>query len=380
MSDKPPYRVPSMAEIAAVPPNGFKVISTFSGGGGSSLGFRMAGFKIAWASEFVAAAREVYEANAAPGTILDGRDIRSIDPLGVLKALRMKPGDVDVLEGSPPCSSFSMAGNREADWGASKKYSDTSQRTDDLFFEYVRFIRGMKPKVFVAENVSGLVKGTAKGIFLQVLAAMKAEGYRVEAQLLDAQWLGVPQTRQRLIFVGVRNDLDLDPVFPTPLPYRYSVRDALPWIKRQGDNGPFGKGQMREALLPSPTIGAGPSSGNGLHSPAMVEVSIIGTSNAAHTRKGERKSIDAPSRPIMARRVNLELAAETETRRFTIDELKLICSFPADFELSGTYGQKWERLGRAVPPLMMRSIAEGIRDRVLAQTIKSRRRRGPSAA
>lgn len=309
-----------MLDIAKVRPNGYRAASLFAGAGGSSLGYRLCGFKIVYASEFVPTAREVYEANAAPSTLIDGRDIRDVDPLKVLKTLRLAPGDLDVLDGSPPCSSFSSAGNREADWGATKKYSDTTQRTDDLFFEYVRFIKAMQPRVFVAENVSGLVKGTAKGIFLKVLAAMKACGYRVEAQLLDAQWLGVPQARQRLIFIGVRNDLGLDPVFPRPLPYRYSVREALPHIIRQGDNGPFGTSGMRSSLHPSPTIGSEPRAGNARARTQRVE-----------TVDGERS--------------------------LTIDELKALCSFPADFKLSGDYVKDWERLGRAVPPTMMRAIA-----------------------
>jgi hypothetical protein len=107
---KPPYRVPSMAEVAAVRPNGLKVISTFAGCGGSSLGYRMAGFKVLWASEFVEAARAVYQANAAPGTIVDGRDIREVDPLEVLRSLKLKPGELDVLDGSPPVLDRRQAG------------------------------------------------------------------------------------------------------------------------------------------------------------------------------------------------------------------------------------------------------------------------------
>ncbi len=126
----------------------------------------------------------------------------------------MKAGELDLFDGSPPCASFSTAGKREAGWGKVKDYSDTKQRTDDLFLEYVRLLRGLQPKVFVAENVSGLVKGVAKGYFLEILAALKASGYRVTCRVLDAQWLGVPQQRQRTIFVGVREDLGLDPVHP----------------------------------------------------------------------------------------------------------------------------------------------------------------------
>src|SRR5207248_5858022 len=125
-------------------------------------------------------------------------------------------GEVDVMEGSPPCASFSTAGKRQAGWGQVRPYSDTRQRTDDLFFEFARLVRGVRPKVFVAENVSGLVKGTAKGYFKEILRALKGCGYRVEARLLDAQWLGVPQVRQRIIFVGVREDLGVGPAFPKP--------------------------------------------------------------------------------------------------------------------------------------------------------------------
>ena len=270
--DKPPYRVALMSEIATIPPNGFSIVSTFSGGGGSCVGFKMMGYQVLWASEFIQAAQETYRANH-PGTILDTRDIRTVQPQDILHAIGKDVGEIDVLEGSPPCASFSTAGKRHKGWGYVKAYSDTKQRTDDLFFEYARLLKGLQPKVFVAENVSGLVKGVAKGYFKEILATLKACGYTVEAKLLDAQWLGVPQMRQRIIFMGVRNDLGLKPVFPKPLPYRYSVRDALPWILKQGDNGGFGAGGMREAIQPSPTIGTGVHQGNGYYSPAFIEAS-----------------------------------------------------------------------------------------------------------
>jgi DNA (cytosine-5)-methyltransferase 1 len=219
-----------MEEIAAIEWNGYSAISTFSGCGGSSLGYKMAGFKVLWASEFIPAAQETYRANHS-GTILDTRDIRQVQASDILEAIQLEPGQLDLFDGSPPCASFSTAGKREAGWGKVKAYSDTKQRTDDLFFEYARLVKGIQPKVFVAENVSGLVKGTAKGYFLEILAALKECGYTVKAKLLDAQWLGVPQMRQRIFFIGVRNDLEIEPVHPMPLPYRYSVRDALPWIR-----------------------------------------------------------------------------------------------------------------------------------------------------
>lgn len=234
---KPDYKVMGMDEVRAMPWNGFNAISTFSGCGGSSLGYRMAGFRVLWASEFIDAARGCYAENKADYTILDGRDIRQVTAEDILRSIKMEPGQLDLLDGSPPCSSFSTAGKREKGWGEVKKYSDKSQRTDDLFFEYIRLLRGIRPKTFVAENVSGLVKGTAKGYFLEILKELKASGYKVSCKVLDAQWLGVPQARQRTIFVGVRDDLAAIPQHPKPLGYSYTVRDAIPWIMRVSVGG-----------------------------------------------------------------------------------------------------------------------------------------------
>lgn len=382
-TNKLPYVVPSMEEIRAMPWNGFNAISTFSGCGGSSTGYRMAGFKILWASEFIDSARESYAANKAPYTILDGRDIRQVKPEDILKAINLKPGELDLFDGSPPCASFSTAGKREAGWGKVKKYSDKEQRTDDLFFEFSRLVRGVQPKVFVAENVSGLVKGTAKGYFLEILRELKGCGYRVSCKVLDAQWLGVPQMRQRTIFVGVREDLKLDPVHPKPLPYRYSVRDALPWIVSVGDNGGFGRGAMRSASV-SATIGATLQIGNGRFPPSLVEAETDISRYAIgkewdKLKPGEQSkkyfqlvkpSLDSPSGTITQRGGDNTVASvchPTEKRKFTIAELKRICAFPDDFILCGTYAQQWERLGRAVPPVMMMHIAASIRDGILAK-------------
>ena len=434
-----------MAEIAAVPDNGLRVVSTFSGCGGSCLGYRMAGYRVLWASELIPAAAEVYRANH-PTTPLDTRDIRKVQPAEILAATGLKVGEVDVVEGSPPCASFSTAGKREKHWGKAKPYSDTVQRVDDLFFEYIRLIEGLKPRVFVAENVSGLVKGVAKGYFLEILARLKACGYRVGVKVLDAQWLGVPQAWQRTIFIGVGEDLGKDPVFPKPLPYRYSLREALPWVLR-GKYGPAWKASD----APSPTVSAGmsynpatshqglelieavihdtkgqfPSAGDVTDRPCpaitvmgqgQFKVRLTGGTGAAFAEKGRAYDLDQPCPTILGTKPNqFEVGMErfaigkewdklrpgeasekyfnlvrphpdqpcpticashghpgvasvthpTEKRKLTIAELKRICAFPDDFVLTGTYSQQWERLGRAVPPVMMRAVAETIRDEIL---------------
>ena len=389
-ASKPPYRVPSMKEIAKLRgTNGFKIVTTFSGCGGSCLGFEMAGFEVVWANEFIPAARETYKLNH-PGVLMDKRDIREVTAKDILRVTGLKVGELDVLEGSPPCASFSTAGKREAGWGTVKKYSDAEQRTDDLFFEYARLLEGLQPRVFVAENVSGLVKGTAKGYFKMILARLKECGYRVSARVLDAQWLGVPQTRQRLIFVGVRNDLNVEPAHPSPLPYRYSVAEACPWIcisiehtspkLRLGAHGHMAERLIDLTKKPSPIIMA-----TGLVSykysieDAAIEhgPSIEGYAIAAEAKKllasgGKSRYLnlslahkDRPSPTVTAIGGSspgvASVIAPDGMRKFSIAELKRICAFPDDFKLTGSYAQQWERLGRAVPPLMMRAVARTVK-------------------
>lgn len=388
---KPEYRVPTMAEVFALPWNGLRVASTFCGGGGSSLGYRMAGFKIIWASEFIEEARKTYRLNAHPDTIIDPRDIRTVTANDIFSVTGLGVGDLEILDGSPPCASFSTAGTRESSWGKRKQYSDTVQQTDDLFFEFARLVRGIQPKVFVAENVSGLIKGTAKGYFIEILKKLESCGYRVKCRLLDAQWLGVPQSRQRVIFIGVRNDLERDPIFPLPRSYRYSLRDALPWIvsievdRRTSKFGQNAGGVYRPSVYkPIDTITASGAGGDARYdwkivAPVEPEADISRYCTGREwnqLRIGEQSSRyfnlvrtdpDAPSPTICASHGSPGIASVThpfERRKFSIAELRRICSFPDDFKISGSYAKQWERLGRAVPPLMMKAISETIRDHI----------------
>lgn len=412
--EKPPYRVPLMSEIRGYPWNGLTVVSTFSGCGGSCLGFKMAGYRVLWANEFVPAAQETYRANHT-GTHLDTSDIRAV----TAESIRSVVGDVeiDVLEGSPPCASFSTAGKTSKGWGKVRKYSDVEQRTDDLFEQYIRILDGLRPRVFVAENVAGMVKGVSKGFFKRYLKVFRSLPYNVEARLLDAQWLGVPQRRVRLIFVGVRKDVG-HPAWPRKLPYRYSIRDAIPWIVRATSepHGPadfesgFTAGLVDE-LRPAPTLpatvdgaryyrhdvqivagGAAPAGQRGpvdvdLPSPTVLSggdgdkcqffvepQSALGKAVGAQwdtLGPGDqsdkylnliRPRDDMPC-PTVTQLGGTSAASVThpyERRKFSIAELRRICGFPDDFIFTGTYSQQWERMGRSVPPPMMRAVAEAL--------------------
>lgn len=389
-ADKPPYRIPLMSEIRQFKPNGYMVCSTFSGCGGSSLGYKLAGYRVAWASEFIPSAQETYRANHL-GTILDTRDIREVKAEDILAATGLAVGELDILDGSPPCASFSTAGKREKGWGTVKKYSDSKQRTDDLFYEFIRLMKGLQPKTFVAENVSGLIKGTAKGYFLHIMKELQDAGYRVRVKILDASWLGVPQARLRTIFVGVRSDLHIDPTHPQPLPYQYTVRDALPWIDRviHDTSGDRSTGDVTDR--PSPTVTVGGIMSNACHFQAygpeykpegeeLKECDItrfaIGAEwdNVAVGGQSEKyfslmkPDPDRPCGTITQTAGNVGAAGIVhpyEKRKFTIAELRRICGFPDDFILAGTYAQQWERLGRAVPPPMMAAVARTIQTEIL---------------
>jgi len=431
--DKPPYRVPSMTEVAGLKgSNGYRAVSTFSGCGGSCLGLEMAGFEIVMASEFVEPARDTYRLNH-PGVFVDDRDIRTVTADDILERVGLAVGELDLLEGSPPCASFSTAGKRDKAWGEVKKYSDTTQQVDDLFFEFARLVDGLQPKVFIAENVSGLVKGVAKGYFKMILRALKDCGYQVEAKLLDAKWLGVPQSRQRLIFMGVRNDLGVGPEWPLPLPYWYAIRDACPWITNGGvmkDGYGAVETRLVDTEQPAGTVttkGVGhvdghqilvnpPSSSSAYRGPSppgkgqrheLTAEEEAQTSADAATWEAYLLATGHPPAPpeefmlVDIRRyaigrewlrlrpgqssskyINLvrsdagkpvntiatiglpgpaAVTHPSEPRKFTIPELRRLCSFPDDFVLTGSFAQRWERLGRAVPPLMMRAVGDSVR-------------------
>lgn len=350
-STKPDYRVPTMSEVRIFPKNGMRVASLFAGAGGSCLGYRMAGFQVAWANEFVAAARATYTSNF-PDTVIDARDIREVKGQDIVDAVGM----VDVLDGSPPCSAHSdlvrKNTRKEDQWARENKYSDTKQRTDDLFGEYARVVGELKPRAFVAENVAGFVKGTSKGIFLNALQALKGHGYRVSARMLDAQWLGVPQSRARLVIVGFREDLEIDPVHPTPLSYRHTLRDALEGLPRD-----------EELEAKCSFVGyAIEDVWRKLYPGQHREDKYFGLYRCAWDRPAN--AVTATSGKIGG----ASLSHPDEPRKFTVPELRRICGFPDDFVLAGDYFAQVERMGRAVPPPMMARVARCVAERLAASS------------
>ena len=175
--------------------NASTIISTFAGCGGSSLGYSMAGFKELLAVEMNDNAVETFQLNFFDVPVYHG-DIHNLSVEECMEfAGFSEPGQLDVLDGSPPCQGFSTAGKRQM-----------KDNRNKLFHQFTRLLQGLQPKAFIMENVSGMVKGKMKLIFAEILRELKNSGYEVKAWLLNAKYFYVPQSRERIIFIGVRKD------------------------------------------------------------------------------------------------------------------------------------------------------------------------------
>ena len=187
-----------------------KVFGTFICGGGSTMGYKLAGFNHLGGVEIDPQVADVYKTNHNP-KYLFVEDIREFaDKTEFPEELY----NLDILDGSPPCSSFSMAGNREKDWGKEKVFREgqAKQRLDDLFFDYIKLAKKLQPKVVIAENVKGMLQGNAKAYVKKIKTDFEDAGYKVQLFLLNAASMGVPQKRERVFFICQRNDLNYKPL------------------------------------------------------------------------------------------------------------------------------------------------------------------------
>lgn len=186
--------------------HGLKVFGTFICGGGSTMGYKLAGFEHLGGVEIDPQVASIYKANHNP-KYLYVQDIREFVKRDDLPDELFS---LDLLDGSPPCSSFSMAGNREKDWGKEKVFREgqAHQRLDDLFFDYIALAKKLQPKVVIAENVKGLISGNAKAYVHRIKKGFEDAGYKVQLFLLNAASMGVPQKRERVFFICQRNDMN----------------------------------------------------------------------------------------------------------------------------------------------------------------------------
>lgn len=190
-----------------MPKNNYTVFGTFICGGGSTMGYKLAGFNHLGGVEIDPKIAKVYQLNHKPKYLF----VEDIREFVKRSDIPIELYNLDLLDGSPPCSSFSMAGNREKDWGKKKVFKEgqAEQVLDDLFFEYIALAKKLQPKIVLAENVKGLIQGNAKLYVKKIFKAFDDAGYNVQLFLLNAASMGVPQKRERVFFISQRKDLNL---------------------------------------------------------------------------------------------------------------------------------------------------------------------------
>jgi len=189
------------------PSNGLKVFGTFICGGGSSMGYKLAGYEHLGGVEIDKKVADVYRTNHNP-KYLYNEDIREFNKRTDLPSELF---ELDILDGSPPCSTFSMAGAREKGWGKEKQFREGQalQTLDDLVYVYCDAIIKLQPKTFILENVKGIIAGNAKSYSKKIVEKMTKAGYSVQVFLLNAASMGVPQKRERVFFIGSKKELGL---------------------------------------------------------------------------------------------------------------------------------------------------------------------------
>ncbi|MDP9475074.1 MAG: DNA cytosine methyltransferase [Actinomycetota bacterium] len=317
----------------------FTVVSTFSGTGGSSKGYEMAGFEVRLAVEWDDHAAECYRLNFLETPLYHG-DVTKLTVEEALSLSGLEPGELDLFDGSPPCQGFSTSGKRELD-----------DPRNTLFRDYARLLEGLRPKTFVMENVSGMVKGKMRLVFAQVLRTLRGCGYRVSARLMNAKWYGVPQSRERMTFIGVREDLGIAPSHPAGWGPPITAREALAGLPEVTERTLHDLGYWIWAR-------AEPYQRWSLYHPK------------GHWFNSVTIHPDRPAPTIPAtngsRGGGSTVAHWAHPRCLTIAEVKRLFTFPDDFELVGNHTDQWKRLGNSVPPLLIKAVAEHIRDEILS--------------
>jgi len=302
-----------------------KVFSCFACGGGSTMGYKLAGFDVLGCNEIDPKMIEAYKANHNP-------KYAYLEPIQTFKLRTDLPDELynlDILDGSPPCSSFSMAGNREKDWGKDKVFREgqAMQVLDTLFFDFIDLAKELQPKIVVAENVKGLLLGDAKQYVIQIYREFDKAGYYVQHWLLDASKMGVPQKRERVFFIAMRKDL------AKPFLHFADMFTEVPKLELN----------FKEPKIPIKHFAKG--------------VAKKETQNYSESRFGDvMLDLNKPSNTIA-----------TDINRYWIDEntlidkdtVSLIGSYPLDYNHLDFNNPQY-LIGMSVPPVMTAQIANQI--------------------
>lgn len=314
-----------------VPYNGKKVFGTFVCGGGSTMGYKLAGFDHLGGVEFTEHYSKVYKHNHKPKYFYL-EDIRLFNKRNDLPEELF---NIDLLDGSPPCAAFSTAGAREKNWGKVKEYEGIMQVKDDLVYHYCDTIEKLNPKVFLLENVSGLAKGNAK-IYLKNIVNRLSKRYNVQVFLLYAASMGIPQIRNRVFVIGLRNDFKLP---------KLELNFDCPQLGFEVTKKYWGLGGKDISHL---AIGR------------EWEKTEVGKNSdkffnlcKPHPKKPCFTITESTSGDCVASVVH-----PFNKRKLNLEEVRILCTFPKDYDFLDINGISV--MGRSVLPVMMANISNQI--------------------
>ncbi|MEH7094488.1 DNA cytosine methyltransferase [Neobacillus vireti] len=302
-----------------------KVVSLFSGCGGLDLGFIQAGHEIIWANDIDFDAVETYKKNI--GTHIIHRDLKEI--------LSNQIPESDIVIGGFPCQGFSMA----------NRFRVIDDERNSLYREFYRVIKDKQPRYFVAENVKGILSLGKGEVVKQIVEDFESAGYRVKYKLFNLADYGVPQSRQRVIFIGVRNDTHDDIMFPSPTYSKTAKENTKPWVT------------IGQALKDIPE----PSEDCTLYNHVYSEYKVTNRNFTGHRLVDP----DKPSPTILARGNGgggvVVIQHPKNHRRMSIRETAIIQTFPMDFIFTGSKTSCYRQIGNAVPPLFANLLAKNFR-------------------
>lgn len=331
-----------------------KVFSCFACGGGSSMGYKLAGFDVIGCNEIDPKMMAAYTENLNP-------KYSFLEPIQTFKLRNDLPDELynlDILDGSPPCSNFSMAGNREKDWGKEKKFREgqSLQVLDTLFFDFIDLAKKLQPKVVIAENVKGLLMGDAISYVRQIYRELDQAGYYCQHWLLDASKMGVPQRRERVFFIALRKDL------AGQFLYEKDLFTVVPKLEMDFNENEIPFGEIEEISNDRKPI-----------SPSYIKswLSAKETDGRAETETGNTFGFlyRAYKHLVAATVVSNDNACtiQDEPLQWTDSEICKIGTFPLDYDFAGSTARYL--IGMSVPPVMMAQIATEIYNQWLSKLI-----------
>ena len=373
----------------------FTYISFFAGGGGSSCGYKLAGGDCRFVNEFQQVAVDTYLENW-PNTPHICGDIKNVTGKQIMEMTGLKVGELDILDGSPPCPPFSMSGTKKEGWNKEKTaYGMKQQNIEDLTWEMIRIAGEMKPKVIICENVKGLTMDYARDHLNRMVADFEALGYSTTYKVLNGIHFGVPQKRQRVFIVSVRDDvLDtigmnwmlISSLFPEGANEEPTLEDAIGDLRLNNENRVEAE-ELCEAMKKSAKykwLKRLPKNPEKVVSVGDDVVAPFYDKVIAHRKKMGKTVPEAKHSFYQSRRVPWNQASHTlseqglmtslavhlhaeEDRVYTTKEAKRIMTLPEDYVLTGTLNEKLARVGLMVAPMMMKYLAESIYEKVLKE-------------